>query len=125
MIKEMVPIVIICAIWGTHMHGQSVLFQCDKKGVVAAVNKDSPKELIAMQLLHTLWFFVAQFQIFLFIEHISGMHNEAADMLSKNNTSQFFISYPQELLLIVSTTGPDLTSPTFTQLFSTTTNNNV
>ena len=74
-----------------------------------------------MQLLHTLWFFVAQFQIFLFIEHIPGMHNEAADMKSKK-TSQFFTSYPQELLLIVPTATPDWTSPTFTQLFSTITN---
>lgn len=131
MAKEIVPIVISCAIWGTHMHGRSVLFQCDNKGVVAAVNKGSSKEPIVMQLLRTLWFFVARFQVSLFIDHIPGMHNEAADMLSRNNMSQFFTSYPQanllptplpQELLIVSVTAPDWTSPTFTQLFSTTTN---
>ena len=87
----MVPIVISCVIWGAHMHGQSVLFQCDNKGVVAAVNKGSSKEFIVMQLLRTLWFFEAQFQIFLFIEHIPGMHNEADDMLSKKHIPIFHL----------------------------------
>ena len=44
MAKELVPIVISCAIWGPLLVRKSVLFQCDNPGVVAAVSKGSAKE---------------------------------------------------------------------------------
>ena len=44
MAKELVPIVISCAIWGPQLYRQQVLFQCNNTGVVAAVQNGSAKE---------------------------------------------------------------------------------
>ena len=128
MAKELVPIVISCAIWGPQLYRQQVLFQCDNTGVVAAVQKGAAKEPTVTQLLRVLWFFVAYYNIHVTIEHIPGAHNTTADMLSRNIIQQFFASnpqasllpspVPQELAQMLSPTAPDWTSPLFKQLFT-------
>ncbi len=130
MAKELVPIVIACAIWGHHLKHKVVLFQCDNMSVVAAVQKGSSKETFVMHLLRCLWFFTAYYDIALHIEHIAGTQNNTADQLSRYNMQSFFHSnpqaslfptpLPQELLAIVGTTEPDWTSQAFKQLFSST-----
>ena len=130
MAKELVPIVISCAIWGPLLSRRSILFKCDNTGVVAAVKKGSAREPLVMHLLRTLWFFVAHFDISINIEHIAGVHNGVADTLSRDNIQQFFLLHPQadllptpipeELIQIVSVSTPDWTSATFSRLFSTT-----
>ena len=95
MAKDLVAIVISCAVWGTQLAKHSVLFQCDNMSVVLAIQKGSAKEPIVMHLLHVLWFFVAYFNIDLRIEHIAGVDNCAADMLSRNNMTDFFLFCPQ------------------------------
>lgn len=128
MAKELVPIVISCAIWGPLLHSKHVLFQCDNMGVVAAVRKGSAKESTVMHLLRLMWFFVAHYNIQVVIEHIAGAHNTTADMLSRNMLQQFFISNPQanllpnpvppELAQMMSPSAPDWTSPHFKQQFT-------
>jgi len=59
MIKELVPIVFRCAVWGRQLAGTTVLFECDNFSVVAALNKQHTKEQTAIHLLRGLWFFVA------------------------------------------------------------------
>lgn len=130
MAKELVPIVISCAVWGPLLSRKSVLFRCDNTGVVAAVKKGSAKEPLVMHLLRTLWFFVAHFDVSINIEHVPGIHNGVADTLSRNNTQQFFLlnpqadllptPIPQELQQILSVSIPDWTSRRFSQLFSVT-----
>ena len=127
MAKELVPILLSSAVWGTQLAHTRVLFQCDNTGVVAAVKKGSSKDNRVMHLLRCLWFFTAYYDISITIEHIAGVANIAADHLSRNNSHLFFSSYPQarlcptplppELLQIVAVEGPDWTSPTFRQLF--------
>ena len=58
MAKELVPIVLSCAVWGPQMLRTSVSFQCDNTDVVAAIKKGSAKEDRVMQLLRTLWLFL-------------------------------------------------------------------
>ena len=104
-----------------------MLFQCDNQSVVLAVQKGSTKDPIAMHLLRALWFFVAFFDIDLIIEHIAGVTNCAADMLSRNNMTEFLLSHPQAsqlptplpppLLQILTPMGPDWTSLAFSRLF--------
>jgi predicted ATP-grasp superfamily ATP-dependent carboligase len=130
MAKELVLIVISCAVWGPLLSRKSVLFRCDNTGVVAAVKKGSAKEPLVMHLLRTLWFFVAHFDVSINIEHVPGMHNGVADTLSHNNTQQFFLlnqqadllptPIPEELQQILSVLIPDWTSRIFNQLFSAT-----
>jgi len=57
MAKELLPIVLSCAVWGPLMTGSNVEFKCDNSGVVDSINKSSSKELIVMHLLQCLWFF--------------------------------------------------------------------
>lgn len=130
MAKELVPIVLSCAVWGPQLSRKSILFQCDNTGVVAAVNKGSARDTLVMNLLRSLWFFTAHFDVAVTTEHIPGTMNCAADQLSRNNMHPFFLSHPQAnllptplptaLLQIVAVHGPDWTSPNFRQLFNTT-----
>ena len=84
MIKELVPIVLACAVWGPRLARKTVLVQCDNAGVVAAVQKGVSKDQSAMHLLRCLWFFTVHYDIAIDIEHIPGESNCAADHLSRN-----------------------------------------
>ena len=44
MVKELVPIVLAAALWGSAWSGQHVLCKCDNMAVVCAVSKGSAKE---------------------------------------------------------------------------------
>ena len=128
MAKELVPIVLSCAVWGPLFMKSTVLFQCDNLGLVAAITKGSSKDQTVMHLLRTLWFFVAIFDMHIVTEHITGVSNRRADMLSRNNVTQFLLTNPQvkplptplppPLLHIISPQGPDWTSHSFRQWFT-------
>ena len=128
MAKELVPIVLSCAVWGRRMVRRVVLFQCDNASVVSAVKKGSSKDPLIMRLLRCLWFFVAYFDTCLTIEHLAGALNITADQLSRNNMQSLFVTTPQadqqqtplpaELLQIMALHGPDWTSQEFKELFA-------
>ena len=44
MAKELLPIVLSCAVWGVLLSGSNVQFKCDNTGVVESINKGSSKE---------------------------------------------------------------------------------
>ena len=127
MAKELVPIIFSCGVWGCHLARKRVLFQCDNYSLVAAINKGSSKDPLVMHLLRCLWMFVALYDIDIITEHIAGITNQVADMLSRNRAEQFLSQYPQvshlptplppPLLLIVSPQKLDWTSPCFRQYF--------
>ena len=126
MAKELVPIVLSCAIWGPLLAKKTTVFQCDNRSLVEAINKGSSKDLMVMHLLRCLWFFTAVFDMQLIATHIAGVANEAADMLSRDQANQFLRSHPRvspvptglpsPLLQIVSPAKLDWTSPAFPQL---------
>ena len=127
MTKELLPVVISCAIWGSALYQKSIGVQCDNTGAVSAINKGSSKDKTAMHLLRCLWFFAALFQIRITATHIAGIDNVAADMLSRNLLLQFQEAYPQAsqfpsyvpipLLTLLSPRQLDWTSPGFLSLF--------
>ncbi len=92
MVKELVPIVLSCAVWGPQLAKKKVLFQCDNTGVVAAIKKGSAQVELAMHLLRCLWFFAARFDILVDATHIAGVLNCTADQLSRNLLDKFFHS---------------------------------
>ena len=59
MAKELVPIVLSCAIWGPLLPRKILEFKCDNQGLVNAINKGSSKEPVVMHLLRCLFFFSA------------------------------------------------------------------
>ena len=95
MVKELAPIVLGCAVWGKALAGTRVLFESDNSNVVQAVNKHYTKEPTAMHLLHSLWFFVAYFDIDVKCKHIAGLTNTTADHLSCGHLHSFFYLHPQ------------------------------
>ena len=95
MVKELVPIVLSCAVWGRKLAGNRVLDECDNSSVVIAVNKHYARDQTAMHLLRSLWFFVAHFDIDLKCKHIAGVDNSTADHLSRDNLHLFFHLHPQ------------------------------
>ena len=129
MVKELIPIVLSCAVWGRQLAGSRVLIECDNSSVVVAVTKHYTRDHTAMCLLRSLWFFAAHFDIDVKCKHIAGVDNSTADYLSRGNLHSFFhlhpqatrqpTSLPQPLLRILAAGGPDWTSPLFRQLFST------
>ena len=123
MAKELVPIVFSCAVWGPLLSKKHTEFHCDNQSLVDAINKGSSKDEMVMHLLRCLWFFTAIFNIRITATHIPGVTNTAADMLSRNQASNFLRANPQAspipiplpppLLLIVSPSKLDWTSPCF------------
>ena len=127
MAKELVPIVIGCAVWGPLLVKKDTELKCDNQGLVDAVNKGSSKDEMVMHLLRCLWFFTAFFNIRVTATHIRGVDNSSADMLSRNQAECFLSTNPQAsrtptplpppLLLIVSPSKSDWTSPLFQKHF--------
>ena len=85
MAKELVPIVISCAVWGPYFAHKTVLFLCDNISVVNVVAKGYSRNKTVMHLLKSLWFFAATFDINIVSQHIPGVVNIPADMLSRSN----------------------------------------
>ena len=51
MVKELVLIVLSCAVWGRQLARSRVLIECDNSSVVAAVNKHYTKEKVSMHFV--------------------------------------------------------------------------
>ena len=73
MAKEMVPIVLSCAIWAPWLARAHIEFQCDNRSLVEAIRKGASKDLMVMHLLRCLWFFQALFNITINASHIPGV----------------------------------------------------
>ena len=56
MAKELVPIVVSCAVWGSQFARPTALLQYDSLGLVTTTTKGSSKDNIAMHLPRPLWF---------------------------------------------------------------------
>ena len=127
MAKELVPIVVSCAIWGPILARKRTEFQCDNQSLVSAINKGSAKDSTVMHLLRCLWFFTALFDIAIMATHIAGVSNEAADMLSRNHTKRFLTAHPHAsqfstplpipLMNLITPQQLDWTSPSFLHQF--------
>ena len=95
MAKKLAPIMLRCIVWGPKLATKHTLFQCDNAGLVTAIKKGSSKDQTVKYLLRCMWFFTACFDIEMTMEHIPGVPNSAADVLSRNNIAHFLLSSPQ------------------------------
>lgn len=77
--KELVPIVIACAVWAKHWRGLRVTVHCDNMGTVAVVNAGYSREHNIIHLLRCLFFIRATYQFSLYATHIAGAQNGWAD----------------------------------------------
>ena len=58
-VKELLPIVIACAVWGLECQGKTVRCLCDNAAVVAIIRSGTSKIPLAMHLMRSLFFFTA------------------------------------------------------------------
>ncbi len=71
-VKELLPIMMACAMWGGQWSIMSVKCLCDNSAVMAILNSGTSKNTLAMHLMRCLTFFWAYYNLFLFAEHIPG-----------------------------------------------------
>ena len=93
--KELVPIVIEVALWGSHWSGSRVCSLCDNAAVVAAVNKGSARDPSLVRLLRILAFLCAVLNITVTAQHLPGVQNVVADVLSRNYSLPSILRPPQ------------------------------
>ena len=55
-VKELVPIVVGCAVWGNNWRGKTLRCQCDNAAVVAIVRSGTSKPPLVMHLMRCLSF---------------------------------------------------------------------
>ena len=88
-VKELLPIVIGAAVWGSRWRGLTVSCRCDNVTVVAIVNSGRSKVEKVMHLMRCLSFFLARWEVSLVCSHIPGILNGAAEALSRDALSSF------------------------------------
>ena len=128
-VKEMVPIVIAAAVWGPQWRGKTVRAQCDNAAVVTIINHGSSRDQDIMHLMRCLAFIAAKFEFHIWAQHIKGVDNTLADVLSRNNlhlftslhsqASQLPATIPAALLDLLIVSRPNWTSQHWTELWST------
>ena len=128
-LKELLPVVLACAIWGRYWAGRAVRFHCDNTGAVAVVNSGYSRIPEIMHLLRCLFFIRARFQVEVWATHTPGVQNGMADAISRNNLHYFLsqapdaqcprIAIPPALVALLVEQRPDWTSQTWTRLFET------
>ena len=126
--KELIPVVLAVAIWGRHWAKKSIRILSDNSTVVSAINSNTSRVPDMAHLLRCLAFLQAHFQGQISAGHIPGIHNTAADAISRNNKSQFLSLCPQacpipeaipsELLHLLLLEKPDWCSRRWTDLWS-------
>ena len=96
MVKELVLVVLACALWGSQWAGRHVLFHIDNLSVVQMLQKGASKEPsgVIMHLLRCLSFLTAYFHFSISASHIAGVHNIVADDISRNNLGSLPVQVP-------------------------------
>ena len=126
MTKELIPVVLACAVWGAQWRDHRVICHCDNQAVVAALGSRSCRDSHCMHLLRALVFVEAQHAFQLQPVYIQSTANDLADDLSRNKLTSFLSKVPQAgkatplstaLIRLLLDQSQDWTSPTWLQQF--------
>ena len=128
MAKELIPIVLACAVWSPQWQNHRIQCLCDNQAVVAALYSRTCRESHCMHLLRVLAFVEAQHAFHLQPAYIDTRANHLADDLSRNNSISFLSKVPwadrqptplpSALLALLLDQEQDWTSPLWLQQFS-------
>lgn len=92
-LKELLPVVLACAVWGEQWRCSVVTVHCDNTGAVVVVNLGYSRIPSIMYLLRCLFFIPAHFKITLWAVHVLGKCYAMADAISCNDLSYLFPKY--------------------------------
>ena len=95
MAKELLPVVVAAAIWGSCWSRQRICFRCDNMAVVELLISRTSQDQLLMHFLRCLSFYAAYFRFQFCATHVPGVQNSAADALSRNNMLLFNSLVPQ------------------------------
>ena len=98
-LKEFLPIVLACVIWGPLWAHSRVQVLCDNAAVISIVNARTSKRKDIMHLLRYLHFFLAFYDVTIKAVHIPGVLNNAADTISRNHPQVLHQVLPSALPL--------------------------
>ena len=126
--KELLPIVLVAALWGPQWAGKAIEFQYDNQAVVGCIASWCSREPLVMHLVRGVALLTMQFSFHFRAVHLPRKENVAADALSRDNLSAFFAQMPQapqaptgvppELGHLFLHQHPDWLSATWRQLFN-------
>ena len=80
--KELLPLVMACALWGSEWRNQMVLFRCDNAAVVDIIRAGRSRHTLCMHLMRSFSLFTAIRGITVTAVHLPGKDNVVADVLS-------------------------------------------
>ena len=95
MVKEMLPIVLACTVWGQEWAASCVRCLCDNQAVVACLRSRTSRDGHCMHLLRTLAFVEARHTFSLQPQYISTTDNHLADDLSRDKLASFLTKVPE------------------------------
>ena len=93
--RELIPVVIAAAVWGSRWQGKVVHFLSDNIAVVRAINRVYSSCDPIMHLIRCLVYYAAKDSFWFGASHIPGAENIYADHLSRNRLDLFLSSFPQ------------------------------
>ena len=124
-LKELLPAMLACVIWGPAWAHKQVQVLCDNAAVINTRTSKCPH---IMHLVRCLHFFIAHFDFILKAMHIPGVLNVGADAMSRNRPQVFVQAtptaqphpdqVPHALWDLLVVTQPDWTSVNWRQLLS-------
>lgn len=94
-VKELVPVVIAAALYGSQWKGKVVQFVVDNTAVVEVLNSTFCRDSHLMHLTRLMVFLASYHNFWFTAKHIAGKENTLADALSRNNVSFFLSQVPR------------------------------
>ena len=92
--RELLPVVLACAVWGRSWRGKTIRCNCDNAAVVAILKSGTCKDSLTMHLARSLFFFLAEFNISIYAVYLPGEQNMAVDSLSRDDLPSLFQVVP-------------------------------
>ena len=80
---EMFNILLALRVWGDLWKNSLVRFYCDNLAVVQVVQTSKTKDPFLAACIRNIWMFTAVLDIEIEIDHIKGINNTMADLLSR------------------------------------------
>lgn len=93
-VREFFPIILAVEIWGSLLTNTSIVLHSDNIAVVYVINKLTSKDSNLMKLMRRLMVTSLKYNISFHAEHIPGLLNNAADLLSRLQVQQFKVQFP-------------------------------
>ena len=88
-VKELLPIVLACAVWGPQWGARCMVIHCDNQAVMASLRSRTSRHTHCLHMMRALVFVEARRSFHLRPQYISTKVNHLADDLSRNNLPSF------------------------------------